>query len=183
MTGAIGLGMWIEDPGALSSGNSRLLMIFVGIVALSMLTQAIIFVVAAVAAKKAEGRLLAIAEELHKRAMPLIASAEDLFQETMPKIRTITDNLVETSDIVKAKAEQFDATLTDANDKTREQVAKVDSLISTTLARTAALADTIHDGIRMPVKQVAGVVNGFKAGLDVLLSKSKGYSSRGGHDY
>ena len=34
-------GMWLQDADSLSSGNSRLLMIFVGMVAVAMLVQAI----------------------------------------------------------------------------------------------------------------------------------------------
>ena len=40
-------GMWMQDGDSLSSGNSRLLMIFVGMVALAMIVQAIaVFVLA-----------------------------------------------------------------------------------------------------------------------------------------
>ena len=52
---------------------------------------------------------------------------------------------------------------------------RLDNMVSTALSQTAALAETIHDGIRTPVKQVAGIVNGFKVGLDVLLHKAKGF--------
>jgi hypothetical protein len=41
--------------------------------------------------------------------------------------------------------------------------------------RTASIADTIHEVIRVPVKQVAGVVAGLRAGLDVLVNKAKGF--------
>jgi hypothetical protein len=169
------LGMWIEDPGALSSGNSRMLMFFVGLVAFCMFVQAIVVVVFALGAMKINKRLIVIAEEFHKRAIPIIDSAEELFAETAPKVKVITNNLVETSHIVRAKAQQFDATLTDANQKTQVQVARLDGMVSTALTKTAALADTIHNGIRVPVKQVAGIVAGLQAGLDVLMSRAKGF--------
>ncbi|WP_263381764.1 hypothetical protein [Granulicella arctica] len=180
--GGMTLGMWIDDPGALSSGNSRLLMFFVGLVAFCMLIQAIVVVVFALGAMKMNKRLIVIAEEFHKRAIPIITSTESLMAEMTPKIRVITENLTETSHIVRAKAQQFDATLTDVNDKTKAQVSRVDNLVTTTLMRTAALADTIHDGIRIPVKQVAGIVSGFKAGMEVLMSRAKGFGGYRGPD-
>lgn len=170
--GSQAFGMWLEDPGALSSGNSRTLMFFVGLVAFCMLIQAIVVVVFSLGAMKMNKRLIVIAEELHGRAMPIIDRTGEILDETMPKVRVITDNLVETSAIVRSKAQEFDATLNDANSKTRAQVAKVDGMVSTALARTASLGELIHDGIRVPVKQVAGVIAGFRVGLEVLLSKA-----------
>lgn len=162
---------------SISSGNTRLLMIFVGVVAFSMLTQAVVFVVAAIGATRTQKRVMAIAEEFHARASPIIDSAETVLKEILPKIRVISDNLVETSEVVRAKAQEFDSTLTDVNRKTKAQVARVDGMISTALTATGALAEMIHIGIRTPVIEAVGVVNGFKAGLEVLLSKSKGFAN------
>jgi hypothetical protein len=163
---------------SISSVNTRLLMIFVGIVALSMASQAIVVIFAAVAARKTQTRVLEIAEELRSRATPIIDSAEALMKDTLPKVRTITDNLLETSHIVKAKAQEFDSTLADANKRTRAQVARIDSMVSTALTATGALAAMIHQGIKTPVIEAIGVVNGLKAGIDVLLSKSKGFGKK-----
>ncbi|MBB5059001.1 hypothetical protein HDF16_003724 [Granulicella aggregans] len=165
---------------SISAGNTRLLMIFVGIVALSMFVQAIVVIVAAIGATKTQKRVLAIAEELRTRATPLIDKAipiinkaEILVEVTLPKIERISDNLVETSEIVKSKAKEFDVTLSDVNLKTRAQVARVDGMVSTALTATGSLAEMVHKGIRMPLVEMSGVVNGFKAGMDVLFSKSK----------
>jgi len=162
---------------SMSAANTKWLMVFVGIVALSMLTQAVVVIVAAIAATKTQKRVLTIAEELHTRATPIINSAEALVKETLPKIKTISDNLVEASEVVKTKAREFDSTLADVNKKTKAQVARVDGMVSTALTATGALAEMIHQGIRTPVLEVVGVVNGFKAGIDVLMSKSKGFAN------
>jgi hypothetical protein len=165
---------------SISAGNTRLLMIFVGIVAFSMLAQAVAVIGAAIAARKTQKRVLVIAEELRiratpiiDRALPILEKAEILVETTLPKIHTISDNLLETSEIVKSKAKEFDITLTDVNVKTRAQVARVDGMVSTALTATGSLAEMVHKGIRMPLVEMSGIVNGFKAGIDVLFSKSK----------
>ena len=162
---------------SISSGNTRLLMIFVGVVALSMFIQAIVVIVVAVGAKKTQDRLLVIAETLHGKVMPIINSTEELSKDLLPKIKTISDNLVETSHVVRAKAQEFDSTLTDVNKKTKAQVARVDSMVTTGLTATGSLAAMIHQGIKTPVIEALGVVNGFKAGIDVLLRKSKSFGA------
>lgn len=159
---------------SISSGNTRLLMIFVGVVAVSMASQAIVVIFAAVAARKTQKRVLEIAEELRARATPIIEGAEDLVKETVPKIKVITENLLETSHVVRAKAQEFDSTLSDANRRTKAQVARVDGMVTTALTATGVLAGMVYQGVKIPVTEALGVVNGFKAAIDVLLTKSNG---------
>jgi hypothetical protein len=171
------------ETDSISAGNTRLLMIFVGIVALAMLSQAIIFAFMALGAKRTQTRVLVIAEELRARALPIIDTAEDLIKETVPKVKTITENLLETSHIVRAKATEFDVTLTDVNRRAKAQIVRVDGMVETALTATGALAEMIHQGVRKPVLEISGLMNGVKAGLSVLLSKSKSFGSfsrRGG---
>jgi len=158
---------------SISAGNTRWLMIFVGIVAFSMAAQAIVVIFAAVAARRTQIRVLAIAEEMRAKATPIMEKAENLVDLAVPKIHIISDNLVATSKVVRAKAEEFDVTLTDVNVKTRAQVARVDGMVSAALSSTSALGEMVHKGIRTPMVELAGLVNGFKAGIDVLFSKTK----------
>jgi hypothetical protein len=171
------------ETDSISAGNTRLLMIFVGIVALAMLSQAIIFAFMALGAKRTQTRVLVIAEELRARALPIIDTAEDLIKETVPKVKTMTENLLETSHIVRAKATEFDVTLTDVNRRAKAQIVRVDGMVETALTATGALAEMIHQGVRKPVLEISGLMNGVKAGLSVLLGKSKSFGSfsrRGG---
>ncbi len=162
---------------SISAGNTKWLMFFVGLVAVSLLAQAVVVIIAAVGGAKALKRILAITEELHTKTTPILNTTEALIRETIPKVKIISDNLVETSHVVKAKAQEFDSTLTDVNKKTKAQVARVDGMVSTALTATGALAEMIHQGIRTPVREAVGVVNGFKAAIDVLASKSKGFAN------
>jgi len=170
-------GMWLQDVDSLSSGNSRLLMIFVGVVALSMLVQAIVFVVAAIGAAKTGNRLLAIAEEVRLKALPVIDSTHNFIHELQPKMHVLADNLVETSHIVKKKAQEVDATVSDVNQRTRAQAARVDDMFTSVLNTTADIASTIQKGVQVPVREFSGLVNGLKAGLDVLVGRTKGFGS------
>src|SRR4030088_1479841 len=96
---------------SISAGNTRLLMIFIGIVALAMLTQAIVVVVMALGAKRAQTRVLGIAEEMRPGALPIRDPADGLMRDPVPKVKVITETLLETSHVVRAKAVEFDGTL------------------------------------------------------------------------
>jgi uncharacterized protein YoxC len=166
-------GMWMQDPGSLSAGNSRLLMIFVGMVAIAMVVQAIAVIVLAVGTAKASKRALEMAEELRIKVGPILDTTQGVLHDSAPKVKIITENLVETSHVVRTKAQDFDATASDLNMKARAQAARVDGMVTGVLNTTADISETLQRAVKVPVREFAGLVNGFKAGLDVLVGHAK----------
>ncbi len=175
-------GMWLQDAGSLSSGNSKTLIVFVGIVAFAMLAQAIALIGIAVGAAKARKRGLEIAEEVREKLMPMIAGAHDIIRDSGPKVKIITENLVETSHVVRSKAREFDETATELNMRTRAQAARVDGMVTSVLNTTADISDTFQRALKVPAREFSGLVNGFKAGLDVLVGRAKGFGKGKSND-
>jgi hypothetical protein len=169
--------MWLQDPDSLSSGNSKLLMVFVGMVAVALIVQAIALIAMAVGAAKARKRGLEIVEEVRLKLMPIMDNTHTFIQDTAPKVKIITENFVETSHVVRAKAQEFDVTASDLNAKTRAQAARVDGIVTSALNTTTDVAETIQRGIKIPLREVSGIINGVKAGLDVLVGRAKGFGS------
>jgi hypothetical protein len=177
-------GMWLQDSDSLSSGNSRLLMVFVGMVAVALIAQACALIAMAVGAAKTRKRGIEIFEEIRAKMMPVLENSQGFIQETGPKVKIITDNLVEASHVVRAKAMEFDATASDLNSKTRAQLDRVDGMVTSVLNTTSGISETVQRGIKMPVREFSGLMNGLKAGLDVLVGRAKGpgRNSRGDTD-
>jgi hypothetical protein len=175
--------MWLQDPDSLSSGNSRLLMVFVGMVAVALIVQAIALIAMAVGAAKARKRGLEIVEEVRLKLMPIMDNTHSFIQDTAPKVKIITENFAETSHVIRAKAQEFDATASDLNAKTRAQAARVDGIVTSALNTTTDVAETIQRGIKIPLREVSGIINGVKAGLDVLVGRAKGFGSGRAHNH
>jgi len=171
-------GMWLQEAGSISSGNSRLLIIFVGMVAIAMMIQAIAVVVVAVGARKASKQLLSIAEEVKSKTLPAIDKTRDVLHDLHPKVRVLTDNLVETSHIVRSKAQELDSTITEVNERARAQTARVDDMVSSVLDTTSGIASTIQKGVQVPVREFHGLMNGLRAGIDVLVGGKGNHSSK-----
>jgi uncharacterized protein YoxC len=169
-------GMWLQDVGSISSGNSRLLMLFVMLVAIAMVVQAIAVIFFAVSAMKARKQLLAIADEVKSKTMPVIEGAQAALHDLHPKVRIITDNLMETSHVVRAKAQEFDSTISHVNERARAQTARVDDMVTSVLDTTAGIASTIQKGVSVPVREFHGLMNGLKAGIDVLIGRRGNHS-------
>ncbi len=177
------LALWQVD--SINSGNSKLLMMFVGIAALALSAQAIAFVLMAVGATRAQKRMTAIFEEVRTKALPVLEKSQGMLEELSPKFKDITENAQHISFVLRDKVDEFEPTLAganvtlrdanetlrDANAKTRAQVARVDGMVTSMLNATAEIAGTIHHGIRGPVREVAGLVSGVRAGLDTLIGR------------
>jgi hypothetical protein len=173
--GIVMSGMWLQDPDSISSGNSRLLMWFVGMVAVAMVVQAIAVIVLAIGMAKASKRALDIADELRTKIGPVLEATQSVFHDAAPKVKIITENLVETSHLVRSKAREFDATASELNMKTRAQAARVDGMVTSVLNTTAEISETLQRAVKVPVRELTGLVNGFKAGVDVLVGRAKGF--------
>jgi hypothetical protein len=174
-------GMWLQDAGSISSGNSRLLMWFVGMVAVAMVVQAVAVIVLAIGTAKASKRALEIADELRTKIGPVLEATQSVFQDAAPKVKIITENLVETSHMVRNKAREFDATANELNMKTRAQAARVDGMVTSVLNTTADISETLQRVVKVPVRELTGLVNGFKAGVDVLVGRAKGFGGGKGN--
>jgi hypothetical protein len=168
-------GMWLQDPDSLASGNTKLLIVFVGMVAIAMVAQAVALIIMAIGAGKARKRGLEIAEEVREKLMPVISGTHDILRDAGPKVKIITENLVETSHVVRSKAAEFDATASELNMKARAQAARVDGMVTSVLNTTADISETLQRAVKVPVREFTGLVNGFKAGVDVLVGRAKGF--------
>lgn len=174
--------MWFQGGDAASSDHFQLLVIFVGVIAFCSFVQFLFFVGAAIAGLKAWKSLSAEIEVVKQKAFPLVASVQTIVTDATPKVKKISENVVDISELVKVKVHEYEGTidaanqtLKDANAKTRAQVARVDGMVSSTLKATSDIGSTIHHGIKTPVLEVAGVINGLKAALDVLVGRSGGF--------
>ncbi|HMG02838.1 MAG TPA: hypothetical protein VK596_06875 [Edaphobacter sp.] len=167
--------MWLEDPGSLSSGNSRLLMFFVAMVAIAMVAQAAVVIAAAYGAYKARKQLLGIAEELRAKTLPVISDAQEMVHELRPKLNVLAENLVETSHVVRAKAAEFDETISEVNHRARNQTVRVDDMVTSVLDTTAGIASSLHKTVTAPAREFHGIMNGLKAGFDVLTGRRENH--------
>src|SRR5260370_1773761 len=142
-------GMWLQNPDSLAAGNTKLLIVFVGMVAIAMVAQAVALIIMAIGAGKARKRGLEIAEEVREKLMPVISGTHDILRDAGPKVKIITENLVETSHVVRSKAAEFDATASELNMKARAQAARVDGMVTSGLNTTADNSETHQQAVKV----------------------------------
>ena len=182
------LAMWLQGTDAISSGNVKLLIVliavFIGMVAVAMVTQAIVQIAFSIKAAKAIKGLVATVDEFKEKTYPLIDSArqiglatQSLVHDTAPKVKAIADNMLETSVLVRGSAQQFDKTIADANVRAQRQIARVDGMVTAALITTVEVAETIRHGIEVPARKMAVLATQAKAAFDGVLAKVKAMAS------
>ena len=152
--------------------SQTLLVIFVAVAAISILMQAGFTVAMFFAARKAQKKVMDLADDVRLHALPVIMSSREIIQDFTPKFKTITENLESTTTTLRAKAEQIGGVVSDVTSKAHVQANRVDGMVKVTLDQLNHAVHAIEHGIAVPVRQVNGILNGLRAGVDVMRKKT-----------
>jgi uncharacterized protein YoxC len=163
----------------LTRHDIHLAMIFLFIIALALVMQAVGVVISGVFAAKLLHRVDGIANIVEKRTAPILDKTNQLLHELAPKMQSITANAEQISYTVLTKVDELSVTVGELNDTVREingrarvQVSRVDGIVTDALLTTEEISHTVQNGIKAPVRQIAGVIAGLKAGLETLIERS-----------
>jgi hypothetical protein len=145
--------------------------IFTAATAIGVLMQACILLGMFIGLRRLQGRVENILNHLSEHALPLIASSKVTLEELSPKLKIISNNLVDVTETLKHESRTIKVSVDDVLEKTRVQTARVDEMVSGTLDGISHASAVIQHGIEVPLRQLNGILNGFRAGFDVLRSK------------
>jgi hypothetical protein len=154
--------------------SPTLLIVFIAIAAVSLLVHAIALVVMALGAQKARKKVEALADDFRLHALPVIISSRDVLNDISPKLKIITENLMATSSTLRAKTDQVGGLVGNVTDRAQAQASRVDGMVKATLDQVTFAAQAIEHGLAAPVRQVSGILNGLRAGVDVIRKKTPG---------
>ncbi len=174
----------------LSRHDIHLAMIFLAIIAIALVVQAIGVVISGGFAAKLLHRVDGIANIVEKRTGPMLDKTNALLDELSPKVKSLVENSEQISTTVRTKVEELAVTVSELNDtvkevngRTRVQVARADGLVTDALVATSEISHSVTESIKVPVRQIAGLVAGAKAGLETLIARSPFGNKRGPGSY
>jgi uncharacterized protein YoxC len=167
------------QSGELSRHDIHLGMIFLGIIAVSLMCAAGAAILAAGFTAKLLHRVDSIANIVEQRTGPILDRTNELLRDLGPKIHTVSTNVEQISYTVRAKVDELGATVSELNQtvqeingRTRVQVSRVDGMVTDALVATEEISHSVQQSIKVPVRQIAGVIAGLKAGLETLIARS-----------
>jgi hypothetical protein len=154
--------------------------LFTAVTALGVMMQALVLLGMLFALKGALGRLNEVSKKAEENVLPLLATSRSLLEEISPKLKVAAQNALEVSQTarevsltVKTESQNVAAAVDDLLKKTAVQADRVDEMVTGTLNSVAHATATMQKAVSGPVRQVSAVLNGLRAGFDVLRSKER----------
>ena len=153
--------------------SQTLLVVFIAVAAVSILMQAGFTVAMFFGARKTQKKVMELADDVRLHALPVIMSSREVIQDVTPKLKIITENLTATSATLRTKADQVGGFVGDVTGRAQAQASRVDGMVKGTLDQiTYAVQAIEHGNCGAPVRQVSGILNGLRAGVDVMRKKT-----------
>jgi methyl-accepting chemotaxis protein len=156
----------------MDKSSQTLLVIFVAVAAISILMQAAFTVAMFFAFRKAQKKMMTLADDVRLHALPVIMSSRELIQNVTPQLKHITENLTATTTTLRAKTEQIGGLVDNVTERAEVQASRVDGMLKGTLDQLTHAVQAIEHGVAVPVRQVNGILNGLRAGMDVMMRKT-----------
>ncbi|MGD0368404.1 MAG: hypothetical protein ABSA94_13190 [Acidobacteriaceae bacterium] len=153
---------------------------FTAVTAGAVLMQALVLLGMLFAVKGALRRLDEVTKKAEENALPLLATSRSLLEEVSPKLKVAAQNalevsqtLKEVSQTVRTESTHVASAVDDLLKKASVQVDRVDEMVTGTLNSVANATAAVQNAVSGPVRQVGAVLNGLRAGLDVLRNKGR----------
>ena len=170
--------VFLQDS-ELTRHDIHLAMIFLAIIALALVVQAIGVLISSAFGAKLLHRVNSIADIVETKTGPILDQTNLILKDLAPKVKSVSDDAGRISSTVRVKVEELGTTVSELNDtvreingRTRAQVVRADNIVSDALQATEEISQTVQQGIKGPVKQIAGVIAGVKAAIETLVARS-----------
>lgn len=162
-------------------------MIFTIATAVGVVMQAFVLLGMLFALKGVLKQVNEFSRKMDENVVPVLESTKDLLKDVSPKLKVVTQNLMEVSqtakevslnakevsNTVRAESVQLAAALNDVLARTSVQVERVDEMVTGTLSSVAHATASLQKAVSGPVRQVAALLSGLRAGFDVLRKKEQ----------
>lgn len=119
--------------------------------------------------------------DLHARMGPILTRTQIMLDDTQPKISALVEDASHMVYLARVQAQKMDKVFTEASDRLRGQLLRVDRILTGTLEAVEDAGTQVRRNFLGPVQKVTALVHGIKIGLDVLRSRRRG-EPEGAHE-
>ena len=133
--------------------------------ALSFIVQAILVFGLYRTARTMQQRVTALAD----RVDPILESTRRLVEENRSKIAEIGDQALEITRMGKAEVARISMLVGEVSDRARLKIASLDSALDDAAGSLQNTATSVRYAVLRPMREVHGLLAGFRAGLGALV--------------
>lgn len=153
--------------------NETLLLVFVIATSVAVVLQMAILFGMFLTTRKLSERVIALSAKVETDVLPLAATVREFVNESGPKVQIVLSNVAETSNIVRAKAVELDAAVTEVVSIARTQANNAGILAERTIQRVDQAAESVQHAVNAPVRQFSAIIEGLAAGFGEYFGARK----------
>jgi methyl-accepting chemotaxis protein len=169
----------------MSSSETTLLTVFIGIVALAFVLQSLACIGVFRAVRKLSERLEGMSAETTKSILFLSSNVNELLsalRRIVGKVEGIAEPVSAVTKLVHQRAVDLDSFVEETTDAARLQVAKIQDLVETSSTKIEETFAMVQKGIVAPVNEIAALIRGLKVGLGFFFRGRRSPSDQSHHD-
>ena len=164
------------------ANTETLLIVFIAITGAAVLLQACVLLGLLMTVRKALQAANEQADEYRSKLAPLIetgsqlintandlvASAQKLVKNVQPQVETVVTQMAGMATDIRAEATRLQASVDEVAARARYQAERVDTMTTSFLNGVDRFGHFLNDAVRMPIRQINGVVAAARAVVDTL---------------
>jgi hypothetical protein len=154
--------------------------LFVIVACLAIVMQALILLGMFLALKKTSEHVIRVSSDINTKLLPVLEQTNFLLEDSRMRFSSVVADTAEIVHIARNQANRFDRVMEEGLELLRTQIVRADQVITGVLESLEEAHTQVRKSVTGPVSQVAAVLRGLKAGLDMFTSAKspKGERSR-----
>ncbi|HMF79088.1 MAG TPA: hypothetical protein VK604_25745 [Bryobacteraceae bacterium] len=158
--------------------QNTLVTVFIGICALSMMGTAVAMIGIFFVARDIRGKVMQAWPELQS----ILASSKRTVERAEKHIETVGATSVSILEITKQQIVKVDELLSDASTRAKVQMERAELVLDDTMTRVQETVDVVQKGVLRPVREVHGILAGIRTAIAYLGRASRSTVERATSD-
>lgn len=149
------------------------LVIFVGLTALALVTQAIVLTVMYFHIRRTSEELSRMASELHARVNPILMRVQLLVDDAQPRLNSMIADASHVVHLARGQAQKVDRVISEAAERVRFQLIHTDRILTGLLEAVEVFGSGMRRSVLRPVYKASALLKGVQVGLDFFRNRKR----------
>lgn len=153
----------------MSSINPQVVMLVIAaLVALALLTQAVVMLALLLGIRKAYNAARGELEQLRSSVLPFVTDAREFFTRVAPKIEQTSVDVAALTHSLRQQANELQSTTADFLERAHRQANRLDSMATSILDGVDRAGAFVTSVLNKPMRQLSGILASVKAVVESL---------------
>jgi hypothetical protein len=158
----------------MASNTDTILIVFVAIVGVLALLQALVLLGIFLSLRKAAKSAMVATDDFKATVMPTIHSTRELIERISPQIVTISNGLAELTELLKKESRGVSVSASEIMERVNRQTLRLDGMLTNGLDAVERAGEVVETAVAAPIRQVNGIMAAIKAMVETYRSGAPG---------